>query len=100
GSSDKTEELARAVPGVKVVSHPINRGYGAALKTGFDCATGEVVGFLDADGTCDHEFFQELLKMLVRGELDVVSGSRMHAKSRMPRVRYFGNWLFRVLVNS
>lgn len=100
GSSDKTEELARSIPGIKVVSHPINRGYGAALKTGFECASGEIVGFLDADGTCDPEFFRELLKTLVRGELDVVSGSRMHAQSRMPRVRYIGNWLFRSLVNS
>ena len=100
GSSDRTEELARAVPGVKVVNHAMNRGYGAALKTGFGCATGDVVGFLDADGTCDPEFFKELLKTLVRGELDMVSGSRMHANSRMPRVRYVGNWLFRTLVNS
>src|SRR4051812_13689834 len=56
GSSDRTEQLARAVQEVKVLSHPVNRGYGAALKTGFDAASGELVGFLDADGTCDPEF--------------------------------------------
>ena len=55
GSKDKTVAIARQIAGensgVKVVCHPKNRGYGAALKTGFSQAAGEWIGFLDADGT-------------------------------------------------
>jgi glycosyltransferase involved in cell wall biosynthesis len=98
GSSDRTEELARAVTGVKVIAYPDNRGYGAAIKTGFEAARGDWLGFLDADGTCDPEFFAELLRLAQDGA-DVALGSRMHPGSRMPAVRRLGNWLFRTLLN-
>ncbi|MEE8424706.1 MAG: glycosyltransferase family 2 protein [Elusimicrobiota bacterium] len=99
GSKDRTEEFARKVPGVRVLSHAINRGYGAAIKTGFEEAKGEWVGFLDADGTCDPEVFQGLLSAGQKGKLDVVLGSRMHKDSRMPVVRRLGNWFFKTVVN-
>lgn len=99
GSTDRTEELAKKIEGVKVLTHEVNRGYGAAIKTGFDAAKGDWLGFLDADGTCDPEFFLKLLTMGEKDELDVALGSRMHAGSRMPPVRVLGNWLFRTLVN-
>jgi len=98
GSRDATNRLAREVPGARVVAHPANRGYGAALKTGFEAARGVWLGFLDADGTCDPEFFRELLALARRERLDVALGSRMHEGSRMPPVRRLGNWLFRTLV--
>ena len=100
GSRDKTGALAREVPGVRVIDHPVNRGYGAAIKTGFEAGRGDWLGFLDADGTCDPEFFAPLLKLALTDGFDVVCGSRMHAGSRMPRVRVLGNWLFRTLVNA
>src|SRR5688572_31349454 len=56
GSTDKTAELAAGVPGVRVLRHERNRGYGAAIKTGFAAAKGSWLGFLDADGTCDPRF--------------------------------------------
>lgn len=56
GSRDRTAEIARGFAEVRVISHPANRGYGAAIKTGFAEATGELLGFLDADGTCDPVF--------------------------------------------
>lgn len=105
GSSDRTEELARAEiltqinAEIQVFSHPGNRGYGAALKTGFDMATGEILGFLDADGTCDPNFFVDLLKVLAHKKFDIVVGSRLHPGSRMPFVRTAGNRIFRSLVN-
>lgn len=99
GSKDRTEELARKVSGVRVLSHAINRGYGAAIKTGFEEAKGDWVGFLDADGTCDPEVFQGLLSAGRKRKLDVVLGSRMHKDSHMPVVRRFGNWIFKTVVN-
>jgi len=99
GSRDRTEELARSVEGVRVLSHGANRGYGAAIKTGFDQARGEWLGFLDADGTCDPAFFSELLRLARESGCDVALGSRMHPASRMPALRRLGNWLFRTLLN-
>jgi glycosyltransferase involved in cell wall biosynthesis len=99
GSRDKTAERARSVRGAKVVDHPVNKGYGAAIKTGFAAARGEWLGFLDSDGTCDPLFFIDLLTLADKDGLDVAVGSRMHPSSRMPRVRIVGNWLFRTLVN-
>ena len=52
GSRDNTAQRASEVEGVRLIRHPKNRGYGAALKTGFCQASGELIGFLDADGTC------------------------------------------------
>jgi len=99
GSSDRTEERAREIPGVKVIAYPDNRGYGAAIKTGFEAAQGEWLGFLDSDGTCDPEFFKNLFDAAREDGLDVVLGSRMHPGSKMPPVRILGNWIFRTLVN-
>ncbi|MBI3549000.1 MAG: glycosyltransferase family 2 protein [Elusimicrobia bacterium] len=100
GSSDRTEELARAVSGVRVIGYPKNRGYGAAIKTGFSESKGEIVGFIDADGTCDPEFFADLIRLMQKEKLDVALGSRMHDKSEMPAVRRLGNRIFRTLVNA
>jgi glycosyltransferase involved in cell wall biosynthesis len=99
GSRDKTAELARTVPGATVIDHPVNKGYGAAIKTGFAAARGEWLGFLDSDGTCDPLFFIELLRLANKDGLDVSVGSRMHPSSKMPAVRVLGNWGFRTLVN-
>jgi len=51
GSSDRTADIAGGIPGVRLVRHNPNQGYGAALKTGFAQAKGELIGLLDADGT-------------------------------------------------
>jgi len=99
GSRDKTGELARSVPGVIVIDHPVNKGYGAAIKTGFRAARGEWLGFLDSDGTCDPRFFADLLRLAFKDGLDISVGSRMHPASDMPPVRILGNWGFRTLVN-
>jgi glycosyltransferase involved in cell wall biosynthesis len=57
GSADKTaqivESLAAADPRVRLVRHDVNRGYGAALRTGFASATKDLVFFSDADGQFD-----------------------------------------------
>ncbi|MFA6092459.1 MAG: glycosyltransferase family 2 protein [Elusimicrobiota bacterium] len=99
GSRDRTGELARAVAGVRVLTHPVNRGYGAAIKTGFCAAKGDWLGFLDADGTCDPEFFIELLRLSMKEGADVALGSRLHPGSRMPWVRTLGNRVFRMILN-
>ena len=94
GSKDRTAEITRSIEGVRLIQHPVNRGYGAALKTGFSEAAGELVGFLDADGTYPPEYFPQLCREALDG-VDLVIGSRMAgADSDMPVTRRLGNWFF------
>jgi len=96
GSRDDTVERVRQFPfPVRLIQHVKNRGYGAALKTGFSAAKYDLVGFLDADATYPPEFFPALCKPLLDDEADLVVGSRMAgADSRMPMTRRVGNTLF------
>jgi len=80
GSTDGTRELLResAFDGrVRVFFHEKNRGKGAALRTGFGHATGEIVTVQDADLEYDPEEFAELIKPIREGVADVVYGSRL-----------------------
>ena len=99
GSKDDTAKIATAINGVTLIKHPINRGYGAALKTGFSKASGDLIGFLDADGTYPPEYFPELCVPAMDG-VDLVVGSRMAGKdSQMPITRRAGNLFFAGLLS-
>jgi glycosyltransferase involved in cell wall biosynthesis len=94
GSKDRTAEVASKIAGVNLICHPQNKGYGAALKTGFSKARGELIGFLDADGTYPPEYFPQLCRAALNG-VDLVIGSRMAgAESKMPLTRRVGNFFF------
>lgn len=100
GSSDDTAGVAESIPGVRLLRHAQNGGYGAALKTGFAAATGEWCGFLDADGTYPPEYFPALYTRALETQADLVIGSRMAgAESEMPFTRRVGNIIFARLVN-
>lgn len=99
GSHDATAQIAAAIPGVRLIQHPVNKGYGAALKTGFNAAHGELIGFLDADGTYPPEYFPQLCSVAMNGA-DLVIGSRMAgADSQMPVTRRVGNLFFARLLS-
>jgi glycosyltransferase involved in cell wall biosynthesis len=94
-STDGTPDLVKTYPDVRLIRHETNKGYGGALKTGFEAAKGSIVGFLDADGTYPPEEFPRLCETLFREEADIVVGSRMvGAASKMPIQRYIGNRFF------
>ncbi len=98
GSRDRTAEVASTISGVSLIRHPKNKGYGAALKTGFSKASGELIGFLDADGTYPPEYFPQLCQAALKGT-DLVIGSRMAgAESQMPMTRRVGNFFFATLL--
>jgi len=94
GSSDRTVEIARSIEGVTIVQHPQNRGYGGALKTGFSQASGELIGFLDADGTYPPEYFPQLCQAALNGADLVVGSRRGGAESHMPPMRKLGNFIW------
>jgi len=98
GSRDRTAELVRSVPEVRIIRHGENRGYGAALKSGMTAARGELIAFLDADGTYPPESFPALWQAALDGA-DMVVGSRMaDGASAMPLSRRIGNTVFAGLV--
>lgn len=94
GSTDRTEEIARSFEEVTVLGFEENRGYGAAIQCGFAHGSGDLVSFLDADGTCDPRFFADLCRALDEEQADLALGSRMGADSEMPVVRRIGNTVF------
>jgi glycosyltransferase involved in cell wall biosynthesis len=99
GSQDRTAEIAASYDDVRLIRHEVNKGYGAAIKTGFRRARGELLSFLDADGTYPPEFYPALCKPALAGA-EVVIGSRMTGTdSQMPLVRRVGNLIFATLVS-
>jgi len=93
-SKDRTAEVVESIPGVRLITHPVNKGYGGALKTGFSNAKGDLVGFLDADGTYPPEYFPQLCQVAMK-DAELVIGSRLAGeKSQMPAIRRVGNIFF------
>ncbi|UCC62372.1 MAG: glycosyltransferase family 2 protein [Anaerolineae bacterium] len=100
GSSDRTAEIVASYPQVRLIRHARNKGYGAALKTGFHQAKGDLLAFLDADGTYPPEFFPQLCQTAIQQEADLVIGSRMAGEdSQMPLTRRVGNFFFANLIS-
>ena len=79
GSTDRTRELLKAEeaqPGTTVIYHDRNQGKGAAVRTGFDRATGEILLIQDADLEYDPRDYPVLLRPIEEGRVKVVYGSR------------------------
>src|SRR6266404_3884355 len=94
------ERVAQLVD--RIIYHPVNRGKGAALRSGFAAATGDIVLLQDADLEYSPEDYPVLLEPLVSGKADAVFGSRFMG-GRPHRVLYFwhfvGNKLLTLLSN-
>jgi polyisoprenyl-phosphate glycosyltransferase len=75
GSTDRTAEIARARPWVRLLQHPFNRGNGAARTTGVRAARGRVIIFTDADRTYPNDRMPEMMAMMDAGA-DMVIGAR------------------------
>lgn len=106
-STDGTRELLKKLEverssQIKVIYHEHNRGKGAALRTGFQAATGSWILIQDADLEYDPEDYHKLLKPALDGQADVVYGSRF-VGGEIHRVLYFwhsvGNRFLTLLSN-
>jgi glycosyltransferase involved in cell wall biosynthesis len=87
GTRKVLEELAAAQPELTVLYHVKNQGKGAALRTGFRHATGQIVIVQDADLEYDPAQYPQLIQPIVEGKADVVYGSRFIGETH--RVLYF-----------
>jgi glycosyltransferase involved in cell wall biosynthesis len=101
GSHDKTAEISKKI-GVIVLSHPVNRGKGAALKTGFakalECGA-DVIFTLDADGQHQPQVFGEFLQVMRENTADIVIGNRMQSLKKMPFHRILSNRITSKLIS-
>ena len=89
GSKDKTYEVAKK-SGANVIKHIINRGQGAALKTGFDYALNkkaDIVITFDADGQHLASEIKKIIAPVSNNSVDVALGSRFLKKIKMPLIR-------------
>jgi len=102
GTREVLEKMGRDNADLKVLFHEVNRGKGAALRTGFAAATGDVVLIQDADLEYDPHEYPRLLQPIVDGHADVVYGSRFLGGGAHRVVfywHYLGNWLLTTLSN-
>jgi glycosyltransferase involved in cell wall biosynthesis len=103
GTATALARLEPEFPGLRLIRHAVNRGYGAALKTGFAAARHDVVVFTDADGTYPEERIPDLLACIEDGAVMAV-GARIGADVNIPLARRpakaFLNWLAAFLVGQ
>lgn len=102
GTRDVLEKMGKEQADLKVLFHAVNQGKGAALRTGFAAATGDVVLIQDADLEYDPKEYPRLLQPIVEGHADVVYGSRFLGGGAHRVVfywHYLGNRLLTTLSN-
>jgi dolichol-phosphate mannosyltransferase len=81
GSKDQTREILKTIPGIRVVLHERNSGKGAAVKSGFRAATGDIVLIQDADLEYDPQDYGALVQPILDGHVEAVMGSRFILES-------------------
>jgi len=92
GTLDRLKELQQKYPNLKVLHHEVNQGKGAALRTGFAAAKGDMVIIQDADLEYDPNEYPKLIQPILDGRADVVYGSRF-AGGECHRVLYYWHML-------
>ncbi len=95
-TAEKVQEAAREYPQVRLIQHPVNQGYGAAVFTGFTAATKDWIFFTDSDRQFDLNEIDKLVPLA--GKADLVVGCR--APRRDPFMRRLNGWGWSMLTNT
>lgn len=100
GSTDSSNEILEGInnSSIKIIHHDINRGYGAALKTGIAKASTSYVCITDADGTYPNLELKKLAKYIKDG-YSMIVGARTGDIVRIPLLRRFPKWMLNKLAN-
>ena len=93
GSTDKTQEKAKSA-GAIAIRHKINRGKGAATKTGIEAAKlleADIIVTMDGDGQHDPKDIEKLTEPIIQNHCDVVLGTRLKDTEGMPWYKIIAN---------
>jgi glycosyltransferase involved in cell wall biosynthesis len=89
GSTDSTDQILKALaqvyPALRIVTHPVNRGYGGALRSGFAAASKDIIFYTDGDAQYDPGEM-ELLWQQMRPEVDLVNGYKINRSDPWHRI--------------
>ena len=99
GSGDNTQKKAQDV-GAIALKHKINRGYGAAVKTGIEAAKllgADIVITIDGDGQHDPKNIENLVNPILKENFDVVLGTRLKNPKGMPFYKKLQNWIANII---
>jgi len=102
GSTDGTRDVLRQLADstVRVITHDVNKGKGAAIRSGLAHVTGDLVLVQDADLEYDPEDWPKLLNPMLRGKARVVYGSRFTGERRnMLFLHWMGNRFLSLVTN-
>jgi glycosyltransferase involved in cell wall biosynthesis len=99
GSTDRTGDVIREIDGIRSVRHEVNKGYGAALKTGIRSASYPFVGITDADGTYPSQSIPGLLSAMEENGTEMVVGARTGGNVRIPLLRKPAKWTLSKIAN-
>jgi glycosyltransferase involved in cell wall biosynthesis len=103
GSTDGTaavlNDLANREPRLRVIHHPDNRGYGGALRSGFESATKDLIFYTDGDGQYDVREMANLFPLMLEG-VDIVNGHKIRRSDSRRRIvlgaiyKLLAKWMF------
>jgi glycosyltransferase involved in cell wall biosynthesis len=100
GSRDRTGEIGRElegrVPNFRLVEHYPNRGYGGALKAGFNAATKDLIAFYPGDAQFDFGEVTRLLERMEEDDADIVCGHRVNRQDNP--IRRLNGWGWNMVV--
>ncbi len=97
GSTDRTADIVRQFPRVRLLQHARNRGTGAATNTAVRAARGEIIAMTDGDGTYPVQDIPRLLQYM--DEYDMVVGARTKEAGTMKVLRTPAKWFIRSLAS-
>lgn len=97
GSRDKTRERAEQCKNIKIINHPINNGYGNALKSGIQNAQYEWIGIIDADGSYPVEDIPRLVCEMQNG-FDMVIGARENTQKLDGTIKRLFRWIYKTIL--
>ncbi len=99
GSTDGSTEILRKIANIQLIQNGENRGKGAAVQMAIPFINGDYIILQDGDLEYDPDDYKKLLEPLIKGEAEVVFGSRWLGKRNQWTFHYFGNRLITLFSN-
>lgn len=97
-SRDRSKHILSKISEIKVINHPVNKGYGASLKSGIRLAQGEWIIITDADGTYPIRDIPRLLEHTSQN--DMVIGARTGKNVHVPLLRRPAKWMLKLVARA